>query len=203
MKKLFLMMVCTGIAMLTSCSKPAETTVNPATANASQNAESNEAPIAAPEEKQEGMLREVVERDDEVLLPGITIDLQYDDETRKKLIETGETTIVDYSLGVFPEDPIPGFEGEIGSDGTFWLANIEVELSGDKSQAVIHHATTERSRYDALTEKNRDNVELLINVYSGRKASEDNILNCGIVQGPLKDFGGKAYPVECTLLHMP
>ncbi len=38
----------------------------------------------------------------------------------------------------------------------------------------------------AVTYLDNQGPQLLINVYSGRKSSPDNLLDCGIYQGPLQ-----------------
>jgi len=42
--------------------------------------------------------------------------------------------------------------------------------------------------------------QLLINLYSGRKSSPDNLLDCGIYEGPLKAVEGKNIPIACKLI---
>jgi hypothetical protein len=43
-------------------------------------------------------------------------------------------------------------------------------------------------------------TQLLINVVSGRKSSKDNLLQCGIYEGPLRDVRGTTIPIACRLI---
>jgi hypothetical protein len=43
-------------------------------------------------------------------------------------------------------------------------------------------------------------VQLLINVYSGRKSSPNNLLDCGIYEGPMQAVQGKSIPISCKLI---
>ncbi len=42
--------------------------------------------------------------------------------------------------------------------------------------------------------------QLLINVYSGRKSSPDNLLDCGIYEGSLAAIQGQSIPISCKLI---
>jgi hypothetical protein len=42
--------------------------------------------------------------------------------------------------------------------------------------------------------------QLLINVYSGRKSSPDNLLDCGIYEGPLKAVQSQSIPISCKII---
>jgi hypothetical protein len=42
--------------------------------------------------------------------------------------------------------------------------------------------------------------QLLINVYSGRKSSPNNLLDCGIYEGSLQAIQGQSIPISCKLI---
>ena len=42
--------------------------------------------------------------------------------------------------------------------------------------------------------------QLLINVYSGRKSSPNNLLDCGIYEGSLQAIQGQSIPIACKLI---
>jgi hypothetical protein len=42
--------------------------------------------------------------------------------------------------------------------------------------------------------------QMLINVYSGRKSSPDNLLDCGIYEGALSAVQGQSIPISCKLI---
>lgn len=39
-----------------------------------------------------------------------------------------------------------------------------------------------------------------INVYSARFASDDNLLDCGFIDGPVADFAGTTQTITCKLI---
>ena len=42
--------------------------------------------------------------------------------------------------------------------------------------------------------------QILINVYSGRKSTPNNLLDCGIYEGPLAAVQGQTVPISCKLI---
>ncbi len=53
---------------------------------------------------------------------------------------------------------------------------------------------------DALQQVDSHGPQLLINVFSGRKSSQDNLLDCGIYEGPLKSAPEANIKVTCKLI---
>jgi hypothetical protein len=47
---------------------------------------------------------------------------------------------------------------------------------------------------------NDQGPQLLINAYSGRKSSENNLLDCGIYEGPLRPMLGQNIGISCKLI---
>ena len=42
-----------------------------------------------------------------------------------------------------------------------------------------------------------------VNLYSARRSGPDNILECGLVEGPLAQIAGRTHPVRCKLIGEP
>jgi hypothetical protein len=63
-------------------------------------------------------------------------------------------------------------------------------------------ATFDRIKLDQALVKWFDSQgpQLLINVYSGRKSSPNNLLVCGIYEGSLKAIQGQTIPISCKLI---
>ena len=190
------MMMLAGIAMISACASTPKETDPPAM----QAAPATQAAPAAAVAKDD-MLREIaVQSNGELWAPGIAIDLAIEDAIREKLLARGETAIVSYMIEVYPEDPVPGYDDGMGSDGSLNLVVDNHEITVDNPHVVIHHAVVDRGLYEALSDRDRANIQMLINVYSGRHSDDGNILDCGIVQGPLMENSAKAHTVACGLL---
>jgi len=52
--------------------------------------------------------------------------------------------------------------------------------------------------YDSLSDKD---IQLLINVFSGRHSSPDNLLDCGIIQEKMSKVKGKIFTIDCKLIY--
>ncbi len=79
----------------------------------------------------------------------------------------------------------------------------EVELGDIKAEvAPGENAAFSRiqMKQDAFEQTDKKDLQILVNVFSGRKSSNDNLLNCGIYQGPLKSVQGCSVAVSCKLI---
>lgn len=43
-------------------------------------------------------------------------------------------------------------------------------------------------------------IRVNVNLYSARRSDPDNILDCGLVEGPLAQIVGRTHPVRCKLI---
>lgn len=115
----------------------------------------------------------------------------------EKLAATKERVIVDamyFGMPVSPDAPGIDEHGEqilLGSD--------EVEV--DPVNAVVKAPGTGFDATHIASVKGEP--EVLVNVYSARKTHEDNLLSCGIYQGPVAMAQKKAPPIECDLIETP
>jgi len=80
----------------------------------------------------------------------------------------------------------------------------EVALGGNTTQeiqpgtvAVFNSLSVDSS---ALQYLNDGGPQLLINVFSGRKSSRDNLLDCSIYEGPLKQVQQETISIKCKLI---
>jgi hypothetical protein len=55
-------------------------------------------------------------------------------------------------------------------------------------------------KQDALNQIDKSGPKLLINVYSGRRSSKDNLLFCGIYEDVFEPVQGKTIPIACRLI---
>lgn len=127
------------------------------------------------------------------LPPSFTVDVKLTPAAASKLTSTNETIIVaaDYSgipvgIGGSPADP----------NGTVQLGRETVEMFG-AGRAVFSTANADPTRRH-LIEKGE--VRLLINVYSGRRNSEDNVIDCGIFDDLLTLATQKPIEINCSLI---
>ena len=86
-----------------------------------------------------------------------------------------------------------------GSMPEITVTHQKIDMPKGTYRAVFKDVKYDKKLYDVLTEQDRD-VQLLINVFSGRKSSDLNLLNCDIFQDKMSVIAGKDYAISCTLI---
>jgi hypothetical protein len=127
-------------------------------------------------------------------VPGFTVTVTYSQKAMATLVAGKETVIVVGYLYGFPIQGTPKqYVDHIG----------QIDMGEVKSEIVPGAtATFDRVKLNSAMMKWVDNQgpQLLINVYSGRKSSPNNLLDCGIYEGSLKAVQGQSIPISCKLI---
>jgi hypothetical protein len=111
----------------------------------------------------------------------------------KKLVESKETIIV---VGYLSGNPRKGaLKKFVDEMGQVDLGEIKAEIAPGMS-AGFGEIKFLKDAYEQTDKK----PQLLINVYSGRKSSPDNLLDCGIYEGDLLPIQAKSTPISCKLI---
>jgi hypothetical protein len=127
-------------------------------------------------------------------LAGFTVNVSLSEKARRKLIESKETVIV---AGFFTGNPKPGALKQYVSEMD------QVDLGEIKAEVAPGEKATFQAidlKKDAFEQTDKQDPQLLINVFSGRKSSQNNLLDCGIYEGPLKPVQGGSIPISCKLI---
>jgi hypothetical protein len=130
---------------------------------------------------------------DSLLLPPVEIEVSLSEKATQKFGNITETIIVDASFSAPSSDP----NGKNYEEPTV-VATVQKELNGNERRARFEGIKFPKRLYDSLFDKD---VELLVNVYSGRKSSPDNLLSCGIVSEKASVFKDKKYTIKCKLIY--
>jgi hypothetical protein len=125
---------------------------------------------------------------------GFTVKVTYSQKAMDKLVAGKETVIVVGYLYGFPKVGTP--KGDVDHVGQVDLGEVKQEI------APAATATFDRVKPDQALVKwiNDQGLQVLINVYSGRKSSPNNLLDCGIYEGPLAAIQGTSVPISCKLI---
>jgi hypothetical protein len=125
---------------------------------------------------------------------GFNVKLTLSDKARRTLIESKETIIV---AAYFTGNPKQGaLKRYVNKMGEINVEEIKVEIKpGD-----VASFGEIKLKKDVLEQIDNQGPQLLINVYSGRKSSEYNLLDCGIYQGDFKPVQGESIPISCKLI---
>jgi hypothetical protein len=127
------------------------------------------------------------------VVPAHTIIVTLSPAAMQKLSESGETVIVsaDYS-----GKPKPGTAKRwIDDEGQVELGSTQVETK--PGQPVVFPAF--QLKPEAFAQTDGGSPILLINVFSGRRSSQDNLLACDIYEDPVKNLAPN-YKIPCKLI---
>lgn len=130
---------------------------------------------------------------DSVVLPGFEIKVQLSKRAEDTLKALHELVIVKAYFAGVPKDTTSEEYMEMGQLG---IGDHEIELKEDRL-AKFTHITLSRKDIESLRDRN---FEVLINVFSGRRASEVNLLNVDIVQLGIDSMAGKRFILNGKLI---
>ncbi|MFA5621046.1 MAG: hypothetical protein WDA08_12145 [Weeksellaceae bacterium] len=200
MKKMLLLGGIFAILFLVGCKKTEQQPID----------DNTEAPVEAehsvPESTEipEVKLNEEPAKTEDVTakFPDFEINLKLSNAALKKLTESKESVIASvYLYGDVDENEIPAeMKSRIDPTG-FSLGTFDFEKT-DLSQNTIfeiRNLTFPKAYYDVLSNKD---IHYNINIYSGRKSSEDNLIRALSAEGNLSDLTetGNKIKMEADLL---
>lgn len=121
----------------------------------------------------------------------LSLHITFDAASATKLQETGEMVIVS---SYFWGDPVAGNVLPVNEMGQLYLGGEQATVWPNEQTISIGHS---------LTGGPLGNVEapmVNVNVYSARITSEDNLLDCGIVDGPTDALSKSTQDIACKLI---
>jgi len=129
---------------------------------------------------------------DSMVIPTFEIEIRTSAKAGRTLRTKKETVIVS---AFFSGDPIDDKDRD--DDGLMAISQATQELAGNTRVARFENLKFSRAAFNKLKDKD---IELLINVYSGRKSSDDNLLSCSILHIKASQFGNKRFSLGCSLI---
>jgi hypothetical protein len=130
---------------------------------------------------------------DSVVIPAVTIVLELSEKAEQRL-KSKETIIVDATYSGVPiTDTLSESYQQMGQ---ILVAEAQKELTTERT-VRIENVKFAKSVYNDLKDKD---VELLINIYSGRKSSPDNLLSSDIISDKMSVLKDKSYTLKCKLI---
>lgn len=125
---------------------------------------------------------------------GFDVQLTLTPRAAEKLSETDEAVnVAAMFYGLPASDTAPGIDEhgmEIG------LGRDDIEVAPQSALVVVPGAGFDPTYMPGV----KGEPEVLINVYSARKTHENNLLSCGIYQGPIAMAQKKPIDIQCDLI---
>ncbi|NOT76283.1 MAG: hypothetical protein HOP08_15250 [Cyclobacteriaceae bacterium] len=131
---------------------------------------------------------------DSIRLPSFDIEISLSDKAEKKLSNANETIIVQAYLSGTPKDSV--VSNLIDEMGEVNLGSSRVELN-KPGNAHFEGAKISTKAYSILKEKD---FQVLINVFSGRRSSESNLIECEILQETITNIKAKKHTLKGKLI---
>ncbi len=126
---------------------------------------------------------------------GFDVDVTLSDSAKKRLVQVNETVIVvGYLSGVPKKGALKEYVTEKSDEVSLGEVKEEIAPGANAKFGVIH------VKAEALAQTDGNGPQLLINVYSGRRSSHNNLLVCVIYQGALKAIADKHIPIACKCI---
>jgi len=123
-----------------------------------------------------------------------TVKITYSSKAMDALVKGKETVIV---AGYLTASPIPGTPKKyVDHVGEIGLGDVQKEIAPG---AVASFAGVKPTAA-MMKWVDSSGPQLLINVYSGRKSSPNNLLDCGIYEGSLAAIQGQTIPISCKMI---
>ena len=127
-------------------------------------------------------------------VPGFTVTITYSQKAMATLVAGKETVIVAGYLSGFPIQGTP--KKYVDHEGQVDMGEVTIEIAPGATAKF----DTVKLNQPMLKWLDSRGPQLLINVYSGRKSSPNNLLDCGIYEGSLKAVQGQSIPIACKLI---
>lgn len=128
---------------------------------------------------------------DSAEIPSFDIIVQLDDKAEKKIASKNESVIVAAYFSGIPKDST-----KYEDDGSYPVAGQRIELTKSR-KAHFSGIKISRAMYASLADKD---IEVLINIFSGRRSSEYNLLDCEILQKPISEVRGQEFVLKGKLI---
>ncbi len=130
---------------------------------------------------------------DSVIIPAFQIKVSLSDKAEKELKKDNESIIVQ---AFFYGTPVDTTNTDYIEWGKILVGDSRVELFQERV-ATFKQIKISKEVFDGLLEKDFD---VLINIFSGRRSSENNILNTDILEKKILEMSGQQFTLTGKLI---
>ena len=133
-------------------------------------------------------------KSDSIIISPFEIEVSLSPKAKEKIIAEKETIIVDVFFTGIPKD---NSHTKFEEDGSFYVVSAQKEILYGQV-ASFDSIKFSKKIYDQLANKD---IELGVNVYSGRKSSQDNLLNCEPLFDKISNVANKKFTLKGKLIY--
>jgi hypothetical protein len=131
---------------------------------------------------------------DSVLVPPFEIEISLSSKAKERIINTNETIIIDVFLEGTPKNPS---KVHLEEDGSFFVGSAKREISYGQI-ASFDNLKFPKKIFDQLAYKD---VDLTVNVYTGRKSSPDNLITGDFIGDKVINVINKHFTMNEKLIY--
>jgi hypothetical protein len=131
---------------------------------------------------------------------GFSVKVTYSQKASDALAAGKETVMVAGYLYGFPKTGTP--KADVDHEGKIDVGEVHDEFAPGAESSIGQVKLDQATLKDRALMKwfDTQGTQILINVYSGRKSSPNNLLDCGIYEGSLAAVQGTTIPISCKLI---
>ena len=184
-------------SLLIACGNPTKKSGVEKSIAVLSDSENIEIPVVIEENQSSGYLKIV---GDSVEIPSFEIALKLSDKAEEKLKADNESIVVMAYFTYYQEDHIypDKYKDFLDYRGELSLISYQIELT-DQRLAIFKNVKFSKDLYDLFGE-NKD-IDVLINVFSGRKSSIYNLLHCDILQDAMSEIKENRHTLNGKLIY--
>jgi hypothetical protein len=139
------------------------------------------------------LLNVFTESGDSITIPEFEIEVDLTDEAENLLERSNESIIVQAYITGVPKD---GANIEVTEMGEVYLANPNIELIESRI-ARFQKVNIPAKSFASLAD---EDFQVLINIFSGRRSTGVNLLDCEILQAPISVVRGQKHTLAGKLI---
>lgn len=123
---------------------------------------------------------------------GMTLEISYSPRAAAEMRRLGEGLMV---AAYYHGEARPAYRRRAADDGEILLGDEQIAVPNGARRVVITGRNFLAARLSWVTEPTVD-----VNLFSARRRSRDNLLNCTVVSGTLAEVAGRTHAVRCALI---
>ena len=130
---------------------------------------------------------------DSLLVPPFEIEISLSSKAKERIVNSKETIIIDVFLEGTPKN---SSKVHLEEDGSFYVGSAKREISYGQV-ARFDNLKFPRKIYNQLADKD---VDLTVNVYTGRKSSQDNLITGDFLGDKVSNIINKRFTMNEKLI---
>jgi len=133
---------------------------------------------------------------DSLVIPSFDIEVSLSEKANEKLRSDKETVVV---TAWFSGQPSDTSSKEYAASGAMFIRSARIELSNSRV-ATFGGIKFSQASYDSLAGKD---ISVLVTIFSGRRSTQDNLLDCAILAEKMSVVKGRKFILEGKLIAEP